>query len=384
MKKIIIIVLLSFLLCGCYDYKEINELAICSGLGIEKRDDIFHVYLQVINTNSFDAKSSKNESPFILYDGTGKTIYEAIKNISTKVPKKIFTHHLKIIIIDKSLFNEMENIINFLMNDLEINLNLSIATTMDYSPKEILETIMSSEKVNSIEIEKLIKKNQKKLGNAYNNTIKEFYTEYFTNHKNNILSNFAIEYYGKSKNEMENIEKSSNNAEVYIDNLVVFNDKNIILLNKDESITLNMIKNKIKNVPMTFKCKKGEFSIETMNSNIKLKDFKDNTLFLDGVIKLSVMDYSCNYNLNNKNLVKKLKKIINIEIDKDIHKLLDISKKEKIDILGINKIVKRKDKKYYDKYKDDWNNLGLDDIKIKTNIKIDLIKQGNIKGDMQK
>ena len=53
MKKIFIsmVILISFLLSGCYDYRELNTLAIVSGLAIDKENEDFVITVQVIGIN---------------------------------------------------------------------------------------------------------------------------------------------------------------------------------------------------------------------------------------------------------------------------------------------------------------------------------------------
>ena len=48
--KIYIIIVFSCLLTGCYNYREINNLAITSAVAIDKIDDEFEITVQVINT----------------------------------------------------------------------------------------------------------------------------------------------------------------------------------------------------------------------------------------------------------------------------------------------------------------------------------------------
>ena len=57
MKKIILIIAL-FLLTGCYDYKEINNLGIISAIGIDYQDDEYNVTLEVLNDQA-DKDSNK-------------------------------------------------------------------------------------------------------------------------------------------------------------------------------------------------------------------------------------------------------------------------------------------------------------------------------------
>ena len=80
MKKIIILVL-CLLLTGCYNYKELNKIAIVSSISIDKKDNKYLVGAQVLNVKP---KDDSNSSNVIVYKEEGKTIEEALRNITKK------------------------------------------------------------------------------------------------------------------------------------------------------------------------------------------------------------------------------------------------------------------------------------------------------------
>ena len=59
MKKILVL-LIPFILCGCWNYKELNQLAIVSGMAIEKENDEYVLTAQIINSQKSDVQDSSN------------------------------------------------------------------------------------------------------------------------------------------------------------------------------------------------------------------------------------------------------------------------------------------------------------------------------------
>ena len=47
MKRIFIIVSLVLVLCGCYDYRELNDMSVVTGIGIDYKDNKYIVSLEV-------------------------------------------------------------------------------------------------------------------------------------------------------------------------------------------------------------------------------------------------------------------------------------------------------------------------------------------------
>ena len=55
MKKLIVLGLLLVFFTGCYDYVEINEMAIVYGVAIDLKDEEYHVTFEILN------KKNKND-----------------------------------------------------------------------------------------------------------------------------------------------------------------------------------------------------------------------------------------------------------------------------------------------------------------------------------
>ena len=59
MKKILLLPLI-FLMCGCWNYKELNNLAMTTGIAIDKIDNDYHVTLLISNSKK---QTNDNDKP---------------------------------------------------------------------------------------------------------------------------------------------------------------------------------------------------------------------------------------------------------------------------------------------------------------------------------
>ena len=99
MKKIIILILFIFTLSGCYDYKEINNLAIVSAIGIDYKDDEYIVTLEILN-DQIDKNSYKITS--YTKTATGKNITKAIEKAADKISNQANYTHVKLLLLSEN------------------------------------------------------------------------------------------------------------------------------------------------------------------------------------------------------------------------------------------------------------------------------------------
>ena len=159
MKKLLI-VLLTLFLSACWDYRELNEYAIVTGMAIDEVDNKYEVSLLLSNGK----KQEDNKTQIKIYSGNGKTISEAINNISLTMPKKIYLNHLAIIIVsDKIAKKGVTPILDYLLREPQSYQNFNIVFSKDAKAKDILSIINPLSDYPSQNINEIIKKKKKSI-----------------------------------------------------------------------------------------------------------------------------------------------------------------------------------------------------------------------------
>ena len=98
MNKKILIIFIIFLLTGCYDHKELNNIAILTATEVNKIDNEYIVTAQVVNPQSPD-KTTNVQAPFVIYEGKGKTLQEAYREIKLQSSRYLYPNHMEILIM---------------------------------------------------------------------------------------------------------------------------------------------------------------------------------------------------------------------------------------------------------------------------------------------
>ena len=118
MKKIIFLFISLFFLGGCGQYNEINKLAFIDGIGIEKQDDTYHLYLAVVKEEKQETETTKKHT---IYHVTGQSLEEAFQKGEMLHNKKAYYHHLTLMLLHSSLLenNQYQKLFPFLKDKLQ-------------------------------------------------------------------------------------------------------------------------------------------------------------------------------------------------------------------------------------------------------------------------
>ena len=81
-------VMISLLLAGCWDLKEINEIGFTVGLGIDKDGDDYQITTQIALPALLEGSGGGEEPPVWVVSGKGRTIFEAIRDVNTRSARK--------------------------------------------------------------------------------------------------------------------------------------------------------------------------------------------------------------------------------------------------------------------------------------------------------
>lgn len=103
---IVLVLVFPFFLIGCWDRTEVSELAIVVGTGIDQIPGKEPVLLsvQIINPSAMQTGQRGGGSqakPFIVKTSRGKSLYDAIRNLSKDSARRIYFEHNKTVILGK-------------------------------------------------------------------------------------------------------------------------------------------------------------------------------------------------------------------------------------------------------------------------------------------
>ena len=107
--KVILLIGFSFLLTGCWDSHEIEEIEFATSIGIDYRDEKYLIYAQTLDfTNVAKQESGKPAEPAPLYigKGSGHTIIDAIDDLYRHLQQPMKWPHRGAIIYPESVLQQ--------------------------------------------------------------------------------------------------------------------------------------------------------------------------------------------------------------------------------------------------------------------------------------
>lgn len=169
MKRIkSILLIFTVLICaistiGCWNYKEVDEMAIVAGVAVDKgENDKYLVTAEILHISG--GKDTKIESKTIT--ASGETMFDAVRNQISLIGEKLYWGHAKVLIISSEIAAEgVSKVIDWYIRDSETRNEVYILVSQGSSAMEIFHGQKSTEEIKSFALEKMVK-SQRKLSKA--------------------------------------------------------------------------------------------------------------------------------------------------------------------------------------------------------------------------
>ena len=246
MKKLLLILITLTFLTGCYNYRELNDLAIVTAISISKEKDNYNIAVQVVNPKKDQDTSSSNEPDFIVYKSKGETLQAAFESLVKESPKRMYKTQMQILIIDEKMAkNNIKEVFEYLARDPEIRNEFNVLIGKS---DNILETLTPLDNLSSQNILDSLKASSKYLGNTNLLTFNELLSDY-QNEKTEMaipVINLTSKKNKDDKNTEKILEKTTTTPAIVLDNISIFKDNKLIgYLSTKETISYNFINNNI-------------------------------------------------------------------------------------------------------------------------------------------
>ena len=373
MKNKLLFLLICFLLTGCGNYRELNNIAIVTAVGIDKKEDKYELSFLIANSQKAQTSTKEGEAQTTVYSGKGKTLTEASEHIAYKSPKKLYYGHINVVIISEDVAKDnFLKVADYLIRYPESRKKFFLMQTKD-NPKDVLKIVSPLESFPSQSIATLLKSTKDTEGVIdvvdYSTFIGKILEEGF----DPVLPVLSIKGNQEKGNKSENIESTEPEAYIKLDSVAIFRGGKFLgYENFKVGKAINIINNNVNEFKNNFKYKKkpvGSYC-DFVSTKIKVKKFNKVSVKVDG--KCFISEINSKTDLENPKTVKKMEQALNKSLKKQLQNtILDMQNKYHSDVFGFgNKIYKKYPN--WKNIKDNWNDVYFHrlNIEIKTCLKI--------------
>lgn len=351
MKKILIIILTLLLCTGCFDYKEINDLAIINAIGVDYENDEYVITLEILN-DQIDKDSSKITSYTKV--GHGKNLTSAIENAADKLSKQLIFNHIKLMILSKSIIEEkFENIIDLFLRNTYFRENFYVISATKNKPETLLNHTTNEAPIASTAITDTLESIRYSSNTNVLKKFDEIVEEVITYGIDTCFSNITLK-----------------DNEFIVDGMSIFNNYSYKSNLSNEYVKIyNLLTDNFDRPTYTINYDNLSFTTAINNGKINA-EIKSGTINVTGNLMGRIIDNDPKYNIRDPKNLEKIDNDFTNLLNKKISEFIKVLQDNNSDILGITRNYYKKTRT---KDKDYW--LKLD---IKSNIKFNINKKGLI------
>lgn len=382
--KIIFIIFIIILITGCWNYRELDEMAIVSALGIDKKEETFYISAQVITTKKTTAGTTgflSSKSPVRVYLGKGKTFQEALDDIILESPRQLYIGHIDLVVLgEETARSNFVNYLSFLVRDNESRKIFPIVVAKDTTAYNILNILTTLEEIPANSIKTTLKTTTINSSIINDRKFDKFLMCLFEQGVENSIPAIKISGPLEEGKSIDNVSTTTPTTSMEITGFAIFLEDNLVgYLNKEESLGYNIIRNENNNLSISFPCDNennyGNLKITNMTSKITTK-LNNNKAYgtIDIKGNASISEYNCELDYDKKDQLKKIENLASNSLEEILNKAIKKLQELKCDSIGFGGYLYRNKYKTWKKV-DDWNELFSNmEYKIKIDLNINNIE----------
>lgn len=367
---LLILVVLSALLIGCWNYRELNSLYIVAGLAVDKADDagMFEITVEAVNMKDTDFQPNIQSYKI---ERIGDAIFDSIREMIRISSKHLYWGHATTLIVSGEVAKDsIMPTLDLIARDPETRMAMDIFISKEKTAKELLNTQSFATDIRSYELNTMVNES-KNLIAVPEKKVYELINDLALPKTHSVLPAVEVDIVdGKLTNVL------SGGA--------VFNkDKLVGFLNDEDILPYLFIKNEVKGGLINVKVEelpRDTAILEIFNSKTKLNPiYNENDISFDIDIYTEVNIGELNTEIDYISEPGRdiLKKLTENKLKNEIEAVIDKMQKQfGLDIFGFGNVIRQRDPKLWKTIEKDWDSI-FKDLDVNVNCDIHIINSGH-------
>lgn len=383
----------AFLLAGCWDRLEPDVLGIISvaAFDLEPESGLFKVYVQLANPlgGSTQQQSGggagggggQGKSPIWALEATGRTIYEAFKNMEVISTRRLQWSHVEIILFSEKLAREgLRGVLDFIDREREIRL-IARPFVVQGDLRRLLEAEFPLEQVGGTGISKQYFSVRRETSFTSDiSSVREFFRHLSLPGLEAALPRLAV----LEEKEMKKEGPSGTLNPARISGAAVFRgDKLVGFLDEKETAGYMWLEGKVQHHFLVLKCPGAEedlLTVEIFEASARiLPEIEDEKVRFKAFINAKgiVHDFTCADFPLEQEFIEALNRRLATAIRLEVNAALEKARELQADIFGLGNILYRTRNKDWKRLGDTWPEL-FPHVPVDVEVKASVVRHGHV------
>jgi len=367
----------SLLLTGCWSNRDLADINIVAGLGLDRtKDGKVKLTVQVVEPSAILSGSSSTNSigggqpkPVFVESFEGETVFEATVNMLSVVDKKMYLNTAQVLILGENLLmhENLEEVLDFFHRDHEPDYEMNILVAKGSTPEEILEIETDMDSIPAVYINETVE------NTILRGTVK----------KTMLIDLIKIMGSSGIQPVVGQVTKAGE-RKVKAEGTAVFRDGKLVgWLDPEETRGYLFATDKIKSAVISVTTDKSKLAMEIIRAKGKIKvDFENNepsALIVEVKAEANIGEYRGKGTLGMPESLQVLKKTLEEEIKKEITAAMEKAQRVySSDIFGFGEYLHKYHPEYWKGVENNWNDI-FSDLPVFIRVDANIMRTGIIK-----
>ena len=355
------------MLSGCWNSRELNDLAIVSGIGIDLVPDTdeYRVTFQVVNPSSTATGfgASTGQPSIIVISATDNTLFGALRRASKRATRQLFFAHTQLVVLGESLARSgINDVFDIFERSHELRMNSAVLVAHGSDAASILKILTPIESLPSMGLIKKTQNTSRVWGE--NRTIDVFdIIDGITGEGDFTVNRVGIRGKAEDGKNKSNLEQSETQAAVYMDGLGAFKEGKLVYWMKDSEARgtewlLNKIEETVINIDSADKKESIAVNIFYSKTNVRISIQDGLPVFHVNIREEGIINESdSSVDLSKREEIMKLEQELQKQTEREVKQAFQRGQEMKSDIFNFGNELKRNDPQGWTAVDKDWDHI---------------------------
>ena len=374
------LIMILFLLSGCWSQKELTDIAFVSALGIDKTDEGKYVgTIQVINPSNVAATaqgSGTQSTPVTIFSSTGDTITETVRRSTAKVSRRLYFTHMNLLVIGEELAREegIELLFDAIDRDPEFRTTTTVVIAHGARAEDFVKILSTLEKIPANNVIKVLESSEKRWGEHAAFSVYDVIQSLVSPGKEPVITGFILKGEVNQGKKLENLQQSSPDTKIEANGIGIFKKGRLVdWLDNEPSRGALWVLNKIRATAIEVDWEENKDAIvydlirQKTNVSASMKNNQP-TITIEVNGEGQIGELKVPVNLNDPYVLLEIEKKLEKEIKEEIEDSIRKAQENQSDIFGFGEAVHRSNPNEWKRLKLDWNEVHFPELQAEVTV----------------